>query len=129
MKSSQSFTLILFLLTLFSGISWADRASAGKVTLPDGGQCDGDIVNGVLNGKATCTYANKDRYVGSFSNGKFSGTGKYTFAAGDTYEGQFANGQIQGKGKKTYADGDVYEGDFIKGEPNGKGIYISKGVN
>ena len=42
-------------------VKYPENLDAGKVTLPDGSQCEGEITEGVLNGKATCNYASKDR--------------------------------------------------------------------
>ena len=49
-------------------------AQATIISLPNnGGTCEGNVTNGLLNGKANCQYANKDRYIGDFANGQFSG--------------------------------------------------------
>ena len=53
-------------------LSQSHHAIAASITLPDGSKCDGEVSKGVLNGQATCQYASKDTYTGSFKNRKYT---------------------------------------------------------
>ena len=46
------------------------------------------------NGQGTYTFANGERYVGSFRDNQLSGEGTYTWPSGKTYTGRFENGKI-----------------------------------
>ena len=108
---------------------------------------EGDIVNGVKNGKGVEYYKdNKKRYEGEFKNGKHHGSGKeyydngilkyfgvfnndvydkkgieYDETGNKLYEGEFKNGKYHGKGK-LYRNGKIiYEGDFVDNKLQGKG--------
>jgi hypothetical protein len=60
------------------------------------------------------TYANGDKYEGSFSNNQKHGRGIYVWASGDTYEGLYHKDRRYDKrGKMTLVDGSIYEGIFV----------------
>jgi hypothetical protein len=109
----------------------------GKLTLGDGLDYEGDIVDGKPHGKGKLAYGEDYPvdigeggigsgyvsgdyvYEGDFVNGKPHGKGKKTYANGKEYEGDFVNGKFHGKGKLD--DGYLYEGDFVNGRLQGKG--------
>ena len=95
--------------------------------LPDGAQYDGDMKNGVIEGKGRMFWPNGDRYTGSFKNGQFRGHGRLEFSGGAVYEGEFTNGAITGAGTLHYANGDRYTGKLIFGRAHGQGVLETRG--
>jgi len=95
-----------------------------RIVYDNGDVYEGDLVNGVLNGKGKYIWKNGEVYEGDYLNGKRTGRGKYIYANGEVYEGDWLNGRRTGRGKYIYANGEVYEGDFVNGELNGRGKYI-----
>lgn len=108
---------------------------------------EGQFVQGLPQGKGTYTWADGERFVGSFDkgipqipqsgcyvadprlrgryqgacqNGKAHGRGKATGI--DIYEGEFNNGLTQGQGTYVWANGDQYIGQFKAGQANGRGV-------
>lgn len=81
----------------------------------NGDKYEGEILNGLLNGKGKYTWANGDVYEGDFSNNLMHGKGKIVYVNGNIYEGDFVNGKYEGHGKLIYADGRVEEGSFKGG--------------
>ena len=53
-------------------------ATKGKLTLPEG-EYEGEIKNGMANGKGTITYPNGDYWVGGFTDNKWHGIGTITY--------------------------------------------------
>ena len=64
---------------------------------------NGDLFEGEweddLKLEGSLTYANGDKYTGSFTNDKKHGQGKYVWANGMFYEGPFEEDQIGKSGK------------------------------
>ncbi len=89
--------------------------------LPDGGQYDGDLLKGELNGNGRIVWPNGDVYKGEFKKGLFHGDGRYE-TKDFIYEGEFDKGVAKGKGIITFADERVYEGDVDFAKANGQGI-------
>jgi hypothetical protein len=89
--------------------------------LPDGGEYDGELLEGELNGKGRIVWPNGDVYEGEFKQGLFHGQGRYEIAS-NIYTGEFVKGIARGKGSIVYSDGREYEGDVDFGEANGVGI-------
>lgn len=82
---------------------------------------EGDLVNGVREGKGTMYYKSGNIYKGEWHNGQMHGFGEFIFKTGELYVGDFINGNIGGQGRFTYADGKVYSGSFLNGKRNGSG--------
>ena len=78
--------------------------------------CEGDFLNGELNGRGFCKYTNGDRYEGEFRNDKFNGKGTIEYANGDRYEGEFRDDNLNGKGILIRENGDREEGIWQDGE-------------
>ncbi len=108
---------------------------------------EGEFVQGLPHGKGTYTWADGERFVGSFDKGipqiphsgcyvadprlrgryqgacqnnKAHGRGKATGI--DTYEGEFNNGLTEGQGTYVWSNGDRYIGQFKAGQANGRGV-------
>jgi hypothetical protein len=93
--------------------------------LPNGSRYEGNLVEGLLNGKGKLFGADGSRYEGEFRQGIFAGTGEAVFATGDSYKGEFSNGLPNGSGSFNFANGSRYDGEIKNGNMHGKGIYIS----
>ena len=94
-----------------------------KVKYKSGIIYDGDIKDGMANGKGKMTWVDGSVYVGNFKNDRSHGRGKMVWANGEVYEGSYKNGLKDGKGKYTWPDGEFYEGDYRDDMKNGKGKY------
>ena len=68
------------------------------------------------------TYINGDRLEGEVFNGMRNGKGVYIWASGERYEGDFVDNQRTGKGILLWPNGQRYEGDFVAGRRTGRGI-------
>lgn len=116
----------------------------GKYYHSDGGFYEGEWKNNKQEGNGIETWANEEKYVGTYKNGLKHGEGVYLWRDGSKYEGEFAYGEKEGKGiyigvnsekyngewkggledgygVMEYEDGRVYEGQFKYGKKNGKG--------
>ena len=94
---------------------------------------DGDIVNGLPNGKCHVSWNRAVEYIGEYVNGAWDGVGVYIDRYKDEfYEGEFKDGVYSGQGKLTKYD-NAYEGvfekgEFISGKKSGKNGEILEGV-
>ena len=98
----------------------------GCVRYDDGLCCEGDFVNGRLNGIGKVIKRKGDDaveiYEGEFKDGKLNGKGKETMSYGTIYEGEFKHGKLYGKGRIIDKDGSLQaEGEFAGNCLNGKG--------
>ena len=100
------------------------RNGKGKYTFPDGTYYEGDWIDGSIEGKGKRTYTDGSYYEGEFKDGIRNGKGKYTFPSGTYYEGEWINNKKEGKGKETCTDGSYYEGEWIDNKIEGKGKFI-----
>ena len=62
------------------------------------GVYDGELVDGIPNGKGSSINVKGVRYSGEWKNGLYHGNGKVTLPCGETYEGGFEKGLRHGKG-------------------------------
>lgn len=86
----------------------------------------GEMLDGRRHGHGTFTFANGDRYNGSWKLDRFHGRGTLEWANKDKYEGEFKEGAISGAGVWTAANGDRYVGQFLAGKRHGEGEMIQK---
>ena len=94
-------------------------------TLADGAVYDGEMVEGIIEGKGRMSWTNGDRYEGNFLNGLFHGQGKFEWKQGGSYEGEYQLGEMHGLGTLHYANESKYIGEFINSEFNGTGAYTT----
>lgn len=81
---------------------------------------EGEVVNGMPNGKGVMTYMDNCKFEGNFSNYQWTGEGVYTWADGMTFTGTMvAIGK--GNGHVTYKDGAVHDGEVEGFIPHGYG--------
>ena len=120
--------LSLALALIVSRSSRADQMTNGHVnlTLPDSGVYEGDIKDGLLNGKGVLHYRNGFRIEGEFKDGLLNGTGVFLDSNGYRYEGDFKDGRFNGNGVCVYANEDRYEGEWKNGSHNGEGHFLSR---
>lgn len=93
--------------------------------LADGAIYDGEMADGIIQGKGRMTWPNGDRYEGHFLDGLFHGQGKYEWKQGGSYEGGYKLGVMQGTGTLISANKSKYVGELFNGELNGRGIYTT----
>ncbi len=99
---------------------------------PTGKRYDGEIANGVYQGKGVLIGDDGDRYEGEFANDKFNGQGTYIYADGKTWTGKWKEGlRFTGKGYVKYfvdnkPSGNRYDGEMHDGEFNGQGVFYRK---
>lgn len=81
---------------------------------------DGDIQNGLFNGKGKMEYADGSYFEGKFKDGTKK-NGVLTFNNGTVFEGDFENDEIGKNGKFTWPDGKTYQGNLKNGIFDGRG--------
>ncbi|MDB5874642.1 MAG: hypothetical protein JWQ07_4084 [Ramlibacter sp.] len=95
----------------------------GHMKLFDGGDYEGEFVDGAYEGRGTLTppasasATSFVKYAGDFFKGRPNGQGTMWYADGGSYVGQWVNGVREGKGKYTGAKGDSMDGDWLAGKP------------
>ncbi len=89
----------------------------GTITWPDdaGIIYQGEVKNGIIEGKGKLKTANGDVYAGEFKNNWADGQGTMVYAEGSKYVGQFKEGFMHGYGKMTLSNGTTLEGQWVKG--------------
>ena len=78
----------------------------------NGERYEGEMKNGIREGKGTYYYNNSNRYRGDWKNGMKEGKGIFYYNDGERYEGDFKNDIKEGKGIFYYNNGNRYEGDW-----------------
>ena len=102
--------------------SLGEPHGSGTVTWENGGQYNGEWVDGKANGYGLMNYGNGDRYEGGWKDGCRFGQGTHHFKDGGVYEGQWCNAAPDGHGKMTLKNGSHYEGAWKDGKWHGHGI-------
>lgn len=97
----------------------------GKIVFSNGDVKEGNFVNGQLNGQGSYTWPSGDKYVGEFKDGKFTGFGEYFYKNGSRYRGSWSNDQKSGFGLYFYEDGGVSFDEYANDQRHGKSIYIN----
>jgi hypothetical protein len=94
----------------------------GKYEYPDG-TYEGEMLNGLKNGRGTMNWLNGHKYVGDWINGIRTGQGAYYWPSGDSYIGSFLNNKCNGQGTYTWSNGERYIGEFQNDMRTGQGSY------
>ena len=87
------------------------------------GKYEGDLVNGMKEGKGTYTWPNGNKYVGEWKNNAINGKGEFSFVSGDKYNGNWTNNNFEGEGEFSWSNGDKYQGNWKNGKKHGHGIF------
>ena len=77
-------------------------------------------------GKTKRNFAN-GVYEGEIINGLFDGKGKIVLTTGQEYVGEFSKGKRSGKGICKYPNGEKYDGSWLNDMREGKGTYYYQG--
>jgi len=101
------------------------KTGKGKIVQSDTEYYDGEVVDGVPNGKGI-QIRNDEVQEGYFANGSLEGEGKITINSDFVFQGTFTKGLLEGKGEmhsiKTQRS---YQGMYLNGKEHGKGVSIS----
>jgi hypothetical protein len=91
-----------------SSVSWSGRCVNGLAEGPG-------ILQWFIDGKPG------SRFQGELREGLLNGRGYYQFANGSRYDGEYLDDMRNGRGVFTHPDGESYEGTWRDGLPNGSG--------
>jgi hypothetical protein len=122
-KGNGEGELLLFNKVKYIG-NFVDDIPNGKgkmISLLDGSEYDGDIVQGKKEGKGILKFKDGTEYEGEFKDDNFNGNGVLKYYNGRKYEGTFKDGKMDGNGKFTWEDGKIYIGSYINDKKHGKG--------
>jgi hypothetical protein len=86
--------------------------------------CEGRVRDGLISGRAVCTFPSGNRYEGELVNGVRQGRGVFIYANGTRCEGEFRSDVLEGAGVCSFPNGNRYQGEFRSGRQHGRGIYI-----
>lgn len=87
---------------------------------------EGEMTDGLPDGKGKEIYKNGDEYVGQFLRGKKHGYGILYSPGKFRYCGNFLNNKMNGNGVIEYENGAVYKGEFKNGLYDGKGTFTDQ---
>jgi hypothetical protein len=88
-----------------------------KETIPSSVEGSTKMVGAIRDGAGKITLSNGDEYEGEWKDDDAHGQGTMRFNNGDVYEGEFARGKPHGEGIVVYAgDGSAYDGMWEDGE-------------
>ena len=122
-KGNGEGELLLFNKVKYIG-NFVDDIPNGKgkmISLLDGSEYDGDIVQGKKEGKGILKFKDGTEYEGEFKDDNFNGNGVLKYYNGRKYEGTFKDGKMDGNGKFTWEDGKIYIGSYMNDKKHGKG--------
>jgi len=87
-------------------------------------EMEGKCIKGdCRNGQGTKTYANGEKYQGTWKKGKRNGQGTWTYANGEKYQGQWKKDKMNGLGTYTWANGEKYRGGWKNNKMNTRGTH------
>ena len=121
MKKLILILLIIPMLSLAAPKFTGGDCSFCELTWADGQKYVGSWKNRLQHGAGTTTWANGEKYVGSYENGDANGTGTYTWPNGRKYVGSYKNGKRYGTGTLTNPNGEKYVGSWKNDYRNGTG--------
>ena len=96
------------------------------ISTNDNATYEGEMKDGLPDGKGKEVYKNGEEYVGQFLRGKKHGFGIYYKPGQYRYSGNFLNNKRNGYGVVNYENGAVYKGNFKNGVFDGKGTFVDE---
>jgi len=93
-----------------------------KLTLPDGSNYEGQVVDGRPHGKGIQVHKNGSIFEGEWKEGESDGKGYFYDISGSSYEGDWKNNIRHGNGLMSHPSGIRYEGKFENDLPYGFGV-------
>ncbi|CAD8163144.1 unnamed protein product [Paramecium pentaurelia] len=96
-------------------------------TFPDGGIYDGEIKDGLPDGKGKIIWDNGTQFEGYFEKGKKVKKGVFKWGDSSHYEGEFLNENFHGYGEYYWYNGKVYKGNWVNGKMEGQGTLCYDG--
>merc|ERR1711968_274989 len=85
----------------------------GKKVFANGDVYEGELVDGVMDGKGTYKYHEGAIYIGQLKKGMRDGYGEYQSVNGERYIGYFRRNKRHGQGTKFHLDGRVDYGEWL----------------
>ena len=107
----------------FAELKINNQINNKEIKYDNGDRYNGQVVNGLKEGRGILYYNNGDRYEGEWRNDKKDGKGTYFYSLGERYEGDFRNGKKEGKGIAYFNNGNRYDGNWRNNKFEGKGVY------
>lgn len=92
----------------------------GKVVYPEGFY-EGELIQGIPNGKGKYTYHDGSYHQGQWLNGKRDGMGRFVILDGQTYVGEWLDNEMHGQGTLKFPNGEYYQGKWVFGKRHGFG--------
>merc|ERR1719186_266597 len=103
----------------------ASRSLSEEWHGPNGEVCFGEVTDGVLNGRVSCTDS-EGAFWGMFKNSVADGLGRWESVEGEVCIGEFKNNVLHGPGKCTKPGEGVYEGMFENDMAHGYGEWTGE---
>lgn len=101
-----------------------EKQETYRFQTPDGRLYEGEMKNGMMEGKGMLVFPSQTRYTGEFKANRFHGRGVLSYPEGFSYQGQFHFGKPHGYGMMNFPDGRIYIGDFQAGKFHGRGTLV-----
>ena len=111
----------------FSVQASADEESSktlGPFELSDGSVYQGQMLNGLREGRGKQQWADGSFYDGYWKNNYADGFGRLIHSDGEMYEGEWKNDKAQGNGTFYHVNGTKYTGEWLDDKQHGKGLEI-----
>jgi len=82
---------------------------------------EGEVLDGLMDGRGHYTFADGNVYVGEWRRGKKEGSGTFSWSNGDVYDGEWVDGKMSGRGRIVLEKKLTYDGEWRDGKCNGQG--------
>lgn len=106
-----------------------DSEHPNRIVYPGGEWYEGELANGIREGKGVYHYSDGSTYEGMWKGGQPNGQGVALWSDQTKYDGEWSDGERDGRGTFTWPSGDYYEGEFKHGKMSGFGTYVSSNGN
>ena len=91
------------------------------ILLGNSDRYEGEVLDGLMDGRGHYTFADGNVYVGEWRRGKREGSGTFSWSNGDVYDGEWRDGKMAGRGRIVLDKKLTYDGDWLNGKCHGKG--------